>query len=120
MAETGLNAVIRALEPQRPDPPGGSADVGDVSWIVPTLHFSATTAAAKAPWHAWPVVACSGMSIGHKGMMMAAKTLAATAVDLFEDAGARDRIISEWATKTRGVTYKGYIPDGPAPLPAPR
>jgi len=115
--ETGMDTRIKPLEQQLPDPPGGSSDVGDVSWVVPTLHLTVATAPAKAPWHAWPVVACAGMSIGHKGMMLAAKALAASAVDLFTDSTARDRIASEWARKTQGVTYKGFIPDGPAPLP---
>ena len=48
---------------------GGSTDVGDVSWIAPTLHVTVATAPLGAPWHAWPVVATGGMSIGHKGMM---------------------------------------------------
>jgi aminobenzoyl-glutamate utilization protein B len=70
-----------------------------------------------APWHAWPVVASGGMSIGHKGMMFASKTLAATAVDLFEDAATRDAIRAEFAAKTKGFVYKLSIPDGPPPVP---
>lgn len=114
---TGLKGDIKPLQPQPADPQGGSTDVADVSWIVPTLHFSVTTAPYRAPWHAWPVVACGGMSIGHKGMMMAAKTLAATAVDLFEDADQRAAIQAEFKEKTRGHVYKGYIPAGAPPLP---
>jgi len=90
--------------------------VGDVSWAVPTLHLSVTTAPESA-WHAWPVVACGGMSIGHKGMIHAAKTLAATMVDLFEDARQREAIQAEFKEKTRGFVYKPYISDGPPPLP---
>ncbi len=117
VAESGLNGTILPLEETRPDPPGGSSDVGDVSWVAPTLHFSVTTAPADAPWHAWPVVACGGMSIGHKGMMLAAKTLAASAVDLFEDAAARQRIAAEFVKKKGAVAYRGYIGDNPVPLP---
>jgi aminobenzoyl-glutamate utilization protein B len=91
--------------------------VGDVSWNVPTVVLNVTTAAEKAPWHAWPVVACAGMSIGHKGMAYAAKALAATMVDLFEDASARDAIRREFHAKTKGQTYKGFILDGPPPVP---
>lgn len=115
----GLKGEIKAVQPQPQDPQGGSTDVADVSWIVPTLHFSVTTAPHKAPWHAWPVVACGGMSIGHKGMTLAAKTIAATAVDLFENADQRTAIQAEFKEKTKGHTYKGYIPDGPPPLPKP-
>lgn len=76
-----------------------------------------TTAAAGAPWHAWPVVACAGMSIGHKGLTYAAKALAATAVDLFESPARRDAVRKEFEEKTKGQTYKGYIPAGPPPIP---
>jgi aminobenzoyl-glutamate utilization protein B len=116
--EKGLNGAIQPLEEPKPDPPGGSTDVADVSWIVPTLHVSVTTAAEGAPWHAWPVVACGGMSIGHKGMMQAAKVLAATMVDLFEDAKTREAIQAEFKEKTKGHVYKPYIPAGPPPVPA--
>jgi aminobenzoyl-glutamate utilization protein B len=116
--EKGLNGAIQPLEEPKPDPPGGSTDVADVSWIVPTLHVSVTTAAEGAPWHAWPVVACGGMSIGHKGMLHAAKILAATMVDLFEDAKTREAIQAEFKEKTKGHIYKPYIPDGPPPVPA--
>jgi aminobenzoyl-glutamate utilization protein B len=117
MEAKGLNGAIQPLEETRPDPPGGSTDVADVSWLVPTLHVSVTTAPEGAPWHAWPVVACGGMTIGHKGMMHAAKVLSATMVDLYEDAALRDRIRAEFKESTKNHVYKGYIPDGPPPLP---
>ncbi|MCW8984754.1 MAG: amidohydrolase [Thermoanaerobaculales bacterium] len=103
------------LDPRGID--GGSTDVGDVSWKVPTLHLSVTTAAAGAPWHAWPVVATGGMSIGHKGMVYAAKTLAATMVDLFADPAKLAEVRREFEEKTRGVEYVSYLPEGPPPLP---
>jgi aminobenzoyl-glutamate utilization protein B len=114
----GLDGAVKPLEEPRPDPPGGSTDVADVSWVVPTLHLSVTTAPAGAPWHAWPVVASGGMSIGHKGLTYAAKALAATMVDLFEDAAARAAVQAEFKEKTKGHVYKPYIPDGPPPVPA--
>ncbi len=113
----GMNGRIQPLTDPKPDPPGGSTDVADVSWVVPTLHLSVATAPEDAPWHAWPVVACGGMSIGHKGMMHAAKALAATMVDLFEDAKTREAIQAEFKEKTKGHVYKPYIPDGPPPVP---
>jgi aminobenzoyl-glutamate utilization protein B len=96
---------------------GGSTDVGDVSWQVPTLHLSVTTAPIGAPWHAWPVVATGGMSIGHKGMLYAAKTMAATMVDLYGDPANLAAVRSEWEDRTRGVEYMSYLPEGPPPLP---
>lgn len=115
--EKGLNGAIQPLEEQRRDPEGGSTDVADVSWVVPTLHMSVTTAPEGAPWHAWPVVACGGMTIGHKGMVHAAKAMAATMIDLFEDARARETIRAEFKEKTKGHVYKPYIPAGPPPVP---
>ena len=115
--EKGLSCAIQPLKEPRADPDGGSTDVGDVSWIVPTLHMSVTTAPEDAPWHAWPVVACGGMSIGHKGLTQAAKALAATMVDLFEDRKTREAIQAEFKEKTKGEVYKPYIPAGPPPVP---
>ncbi len=96
---------------------GGSTDVGDVSWQVPTLHFSVTTAPIGAPWHAWPVVACGGMSIGHKGMLYAAKVMAATMVDLYGNPAALAGLRQEFEEKTQGIVYVSYLPDGPPELP---
>ncbi len=111
----GMDAAIVPLEGQPNE--GGSTDVGDVSWLVPTLHVSVTTAPHGVPWHAWPVVAAGGMSIGHKGLLQAAKTLAATMVDLFDDPAAREAVRAEFERKTQGFVYKAYVPDGPPPLP---
>jgi aminobenzoyl-glutamate utilization protein B len=116
MAEKGLNGTPKPLEGQEAE--GGSTDVGDISWIIPTLHVSVTTAPQDTPWHAWPVVACGGMSIGHKGMIHAAKTLAATMVDLFEDPKIREAIQAEFKEQTKGLVYKAYIPGGPPILPS--
>lgn len=117
--EKGLDGAVKPLDENPGPPEGGSTDVADVSWNVPTLHFSVTTAPNNTAWHAWPVVACAGMSIGHEGMVYAAKTLAATAVDLFESPEQRAAIRKEFEEKTRETTYKGYIPDGPPPVPTP-
>jgi aminobenzoyl-glutamate utilization protein B len=57
------------------------------------------------------------MSIGHKGMVLAAKTLALTMVDLFDDPAALAAVRAESERKTRGFVYKPYVPDGPPPVP---
>jgi len=118
--EKGLDGSVQPLDENPGLPEGGSTDVADVSWNVPTLHLSVTTAPANTAWHAWPVVACAGTTVGHAGMIYAAKTLAATAVDLFENPGARAAIRKEFDEKTQGITYKGYVPDGPPPVPVGR
>jgi aminobenzoyl-glutamate utilization protein B len=112
----GLDGSIQPLRPQPPDPTLGSTDVAAVSWRVPTLNLRVTTVPAGVPGHSWPVVACSGSSMGHRGMIHAAKVLAATAVDLFEDGEARAAVRAEFDRKAKGATYRLLIPDGP---PAP-
>jgi len=61
----------------------GSTDVGDVSWIVPTVGLSTATWVPGTAAHSWQAIAAGGMSIGIQGMMVAAKTLALTAQNLF-------------------------------------
>ncbi|MEL7045200.1 MAG: amidohydrolase, partial [Pseudomonadota bacterium] len=60
-----------------------SADTGDVSWTVPMAAMRAATWVPGTPAHSWQAVAAGGMSIGYKGMMVAAKTLTLTAIDLY-------------------------------------
>lgn len=113
----GLNGGIKALETTRPDPDGGSTDVGDVSYIVPEITLLAATAPYQSPWHSWVVVACGGMSIGHKGMLFAAKTLSTTMVDLFENEKLRQDIRKEFELRKGTEVWKAMLPDGPPPVP---
>jgi aminobenzoyl-glutamate utilization protein B len=110
-----MDASVKPLEGQ--ELRGHSTDVGDVSWVAPTLTATIATAPVDTPWHAWPVVATGGMSIGHKGLLRASKVLAATMVDLYERPAAVREIQAEFKAKKGDVTYKAYIPDGPPPLP---
>jgi len=63
----------------------GSTDVADVSWAVPTAGLRAATWVPGTASHSWQAVAAGGMSIGTKGMIVAAKALAMSAVELFSD-----------------------------------
>ena len=73
------------VQPYMPRAAGGSTDVADVSWVVPTVGMSAATWVPGTPAHSWQAIAAGGTSIGEKGMLVAAKTLAMTAVELFTD-----------------------------------
>ena len=73
------------VQPYMPRAAGGSTDVADVSWVVPTVGMSSATWVPGTPAHSWQAIAAGGTSIGEKGMVVAAKTLAMTAVDLFTD-----------------------------------
>jgi aminobenzoyl-glutamate utilization protein B len=115
--ELGLRGAVKPLDLEPGEPEGGSTDVADVSWRVPTIHLSVTTAPVGAPWHGWPVVATGGMSIGHKGMLYAAKVLATTMADLYLDPDALAEVKAEFAEKSAGEAYVTYLPAGPPPLP---
>jgi aminobenzoyl-glutamate utilization protein B len=113
----GINGTVKPLEETKKDPDGGSTDVGDVSYIVPEITLLATTAPYESPWHSWVVVACGGMSIGHKGMLYASKTLGTTMVDLFENEKLRNDIKEEFLKRKGKEVWKAMLPDGPPPIP---
>lgn len=103
LEENGLSTTLETFEP---DPSGrGSTDVAEVSRIVPLAEFTVTMAPLDAPWHSWVVVSCGGTSIGHKAMVVAAKTLAATALDLLTDAELLAKAKKEFEEQTQGKPY---------------
>ena len=114
--EVGLDTDIMPLEETLEHPMGGSTDVGDVSWVVPTIRLSATVAPKDTPWHSWAVVACGGMSIGHKGLIYASKALSMTMVDLFKEEALRQEVKAEFKERVGDYVYKGILPDGPPPI----
>ena len=105
------------VQPWQPRPGSGSTDVADVSWVVPTAQFTAATYVPGTPGHSWQAVACGGTSIGSKGMLVAAKTLALTAVDLFSDASHVERAKEELrAAQGPDFEYVPLIGDRKPPL----
>lgn len=80
--EKGFNDKIEPLPDEPGELEGGSTDVAEVSWIVPTAGFRITTAAEDVPWHSWATTACHGIEASRKGAVVAAKIIAATGIDL--------------------------------------
>lgn len=114
--EVGMDAEIRPLRETEELPGGGSTDVGDVSWNVPNINLGVTVAPKDTPWHSWAVVACGGMSIGHKGMVYAAKAMSMTMLDLFKDPKLVEKVKEEYRTRKGDEKYEAMI-DGPPPIP---
>tara|TARA_B100000575_G_scaffold223629_1_gene184097 strand:- start:17539 stop:18972 length:1434 start_codon:yes stop_codon:yes gene_type:complete len=112
----GIDGKIRPLRETLESPGGGSTDVGDVSYNVPVVSLAATTAPKGVPWHSWSVVASSGMSIGHKGMIHAAKALGMTMIDIFKDDKLREEIKKEFDERIGDYEYDPYLNPGPPPL----
>ncbi|MCB0668554.1 MAG: amidohydrolase [Saprospiraceae bacterium] len=113
----GIDGNIYPLEETHTIMEGASSDVGDVSWIVPEIQLSVTTAPLGTPWHSWAVVACGGMSIGHKGLIYAAKALGMTMVDLLNEPDVIDRIEAEFRERRADIPYEPLLPEGPPPIP---
>jgi aminobenzoyl-glutamate utilization protein B len=89
----------------------GSTDVGDLSQVTPVSMLGTTCFPTGTPGHSWADVASAGMSIGHKGMMHAAKVMAVTAVELYSDSNHLVKIREEFETKTKGKPYVPPIPE---------
>lgn len=96
---------------------GGSTDVGDISWVVPTAGMNAATWVPGTSAHSWQAVAAGGMSIGIKGMMVAAKTIALTGMELFQEPDKLAQARKE-LDKRRGdnFQYKPLLGDRKPPL----
>ena len=74
-----LADFIVPLDAKR-NPQIGSTDVGDVSWVVPTVQVHAPTVAIGTPFHTWQIVAQGKSPAAHKAMVQAAKAMAALGV----------------------------------------
>lgn len=94
----------------------GSTDVGDVSHQTPTVQIHAATLPAGTPGHSWQAVAAGKSSIAHKGLLLAAKVMAATAFDLFE----QPELLAAAKAEFDKVNRHGYvcpIEEGTIPTP---
>jgi len=96
---------------------GGSTDVADVSWVAPTGGLRTATWVPGTPAHSWQAIAAGGTTIGLKGMMVAAKTLALTALDLFTN----PEMVADAAAAYRkqippGWVYRPLVGDRKPPL----
>lgn len=96
---------------------GGSTDVGDISWVCPTTGMRAATWVPGTVAHSWQAVAAGGTSIGHKGMMVAAKTMTLSAIDLFLQPELLEEADQE-LRKRRGkdFSYEALLGDRQPPL----
>jgi len=94
-----------------------STDAGDVSWNVPLAQFTTATFVPGVSAHTWQAAACAGMSIGRKGMVIAARTLALGAIDLFEHPEQVQAAHEAFEKRKAGRTWKTRVPvDGKPPL----
>ena len=94
-----------------PDAGGGSTDVGDVSYAVPTVGCGTATWVPGTPAHSWQAVACGGTEVGTKGMMLAAKTMALTAIDLYTNPAIIAKATEEFRKVKGDYQYQALLGD---------
>ncbi|MFX0094826.1 MAG: M20 family metallopeptidase [Candidatus Hodarchaeota archaeon] len=90
---------------------GGSTDVADVSWVTPLAQFSSACYALGTSIHSWQSTAQVGMSIGHKGMLHAAKILALSTIELMQTPELVEKARKEFEEKIKKTPYEGSMPD---------
>jgi aminobenzoyl-glutamate utilization protein B len=113
-ADTPLHDGIVPMDTQR-QPMIGSTDVGDVSWVVPTVQAHAATYAIGTPGHSWQLTAQGKSSFAHKGMVFVAKVMATTAADALRDPAIIARAKADLAERTAQTPYQSPIPEGTQP-----
>lgn len=95
----------------------GSTDVGDVSWVVPTVGINVATYPPGTPAHSWQAVAAAGSPYGEKAAIVAAKTLAITVSDLMTSPALLKDVRAEFERRRGpGFKYEALIGDRQPPL----
>ena len=93
----------------------GSTDVGDVSWVVPTVQARGATCAVGTPFHSWQLTAQGKSPAAHKGLVHVAKVMAGTALDALQDPALVARAKADLAERTRITPYRCPLPDDVEP-----
>ncbi len=111
----GATSAIEPLRPADPNAPAASTDVGDISWFVPTIGFTSATFVSGCPPHTWQAAATAGMSIGQEGMLIAAKSIALIAADLYAQPETIAAAKADLQSQLKTMTYKTAIPTDQKP-----
>ena len=111
-------AEILPYDPAAARPVTGSTDVGDVSWAVPTTQCLTACFAWGTAFHSWQMVSQGKTTLAHKGMLLAAKSLAATGLALMQRPQVLHDAAAELHAKRGGQPYRCPIPADVLPPPA--
>ncbi|HDY89127.1 MAG TPA: amidohydrolase, partial [bacterium] len=113
--EDGLSVDIELFEEPK-TVSGGSTDIADVSWNVPTAgELGIAAVPLNVPAHSWAVASCSASTIGFKAMITGAKVLAASVIEVLMDKKIVKKAREEFEEKTEGFIYKSAVPAGKKP-----
>ena len=103
--ELGLHVGIKDLPAEPVPAQGGSTDAAEVSRLTPTGKLRVACAPIDTPWHAWPVVACAGTTIGHKCVRTASRALGSGLVELLVSPGRAAGLAGAGRGGTQGVRH---------------
>ncbi len=109
-----LADFLTSLDAPR-DPAPGSTDVGDVSWVVPTVQAHAPTVAVGTPFHTWQVVAQGRAPAAHKALVQVAKAMAALGARVLTDADLRAAATADLRARAGAEGYRSPLPAGVEP-----
>ena len=109
MIDDGLSGEVWPIRDAGTVMPG-STDVSDVSWIAPCSQITTACFPLAVPGHSWAITSTSGVTIGQKGMIHAAKAMALTAADFITDPALLQQAKDEFAESTKGRAYQCPIP----------
>src|SRR6516165_2292806 len=109
-----LADFIVPLDAKR-NPLVGSTDVGDVSWVVPTVQVHSPTVAIGTPFHTWQVVAQGKSPAAHKAMVQAAKAMAGLGVKALTDPDLIAAAKADLARRTARTPYVSPLPENVSP-----
>ncbi len=112
-----VSMVIPLPDPAHRIQMTGSTDVGDVSWVAPTVQITGGTWAAGTPAHSWQAVSQGKSPAAHKGLIHAATAMSATALDLFTRPDLLEAAKAEFAGIIARTPYDCPIPEGTIPPP---
>ena len=108
-SDTPLCDAIVPLD-ARGAPMMGSTDVGDVSWVVPTVQARGATYAIGTPGHSWQLTAQGKSDLAHTGMIHVAKVMATTAVDALKNPAIIEKAKADYAARTDITPYVSPLP----------
>jgi aminobenzoyl-glutamate utilization protein B len=118
LAERNLCDVLLPFHDETAEPVfPGSSDVGDVSWNVPTAQIASACYALGTAEHSWQLVSQTRSSLGHKGLILAAKVIASSCVDVLEHPELAEKAREEWEQRLEGQPYRSAIPPEVKPRP---
>jgi aminobenzoyl-glutamate utilization protein B len=90
---------------------GYASDIGDASWIAPEIYFTVRSFPPSIPMHNWAGTAFTAHSIGHKGMLQAAKIISMTIIDFVENKSIQESVKKEFEQRKKDYVYQSLLND---------